>query len=101
MAERKHAGYQADVHCYSLARSACSQCEPLDVERKYRLRNTQADHYYKQAREEYEKTLIDHVRHLSFSISATSTASIAHLVTRVDKTAEVTGERKSLVISLS
>jgi hypothetical protein len=47
LAEREHPGYQADVYCYSLARSAYSKRESLDVERKYRLRNAQADHHNK------------------------------------------------------
>jgi hypothetical protein len=59
LAEGEHTRYQAEVHCYSFARSASPQREPLDVEREHRLRNAQADHYDKQTREKYEKVLID------------------------------------------
>jgi hypothetical protein len=59
LAKREDPGYQADVHCYSLAGSAYSQRESLDVERKYRLRNAQADHHGKQTCEKYEQALID------------------------------------------
>ena len=93
MAKREHTGYQADVHCYSLARSTSSQRESLDVEGKYRLRNAQADHHYKQTREEYEKALVDH-RRLDLYLHRDSGAACA------DNGADPgSGERNSLVIS--